>query len=477
MGFLEDIAKNITLKAIAEMSKDKNGKIDPYKAAGIAAGTGNFSSPKDKAMLGAILGSEGAFDDDYNTSYNKEDSHAWRDEYEFDDITSDISPYDYETEEEYKEAKYEWRQFCDYDYEHGIDPEDYETEEEYNEALNEAKYGWRDLCADGSDYGLDPEDYETEDEYNEALQEELSTNQVCCSDDIEYTADLEVNKPEVCGDAIEEIDVSTGNKANSWRETVPNGEEYGLDPFCYDSEQEYLEALNREKYGWREWYTDKENYGLSPEDFETQQEFSKARDAKRKEKQLQEIEKRRQEQLEKRRILEEDKNIYTYCGVLFPSALRPYSYLTKDETIKIGDTVIVPAGNNNEKAQGTVVSVGQYTRLAAPYPVEKTKEIIEKADTITTEESGVWIPYQDKNDSLIKSEEYKEQTRISIYCPGEFAPYEIICGIYGEMFHSVFGNTLEEITEKYEGIKIDLQKYIDSGKQDDDFCSNFTDKW
>lgn len=64
MGFLEDVAKNITLKAITEISKYENGKPDPYKAAGIAAGTGNFSSPKDKAMLGAILGNEGAFYDD-----------------------------------------------------------------------------------------------------------------------------------------------------------------------------------------------------------------------------------------------------------------------------------------------------------------------------------------------------------------------------------------------------------------------------
>lgn len=711
MGFLEDIAKNITLKAIAEMSKDENGKVDPYKAAGIAAGTGNFSSSKDKAMLGAILGSEGTFDDndDYNTSYNTGNSHAWRNEYEFDDITSDISPYYYETEEEYQEAKYEWRQFCDYDYEHGIDPEDYETEEEYNEALNEAKYGWRDLCADGSDYGLDPEDYETEDEYNEAISE-ISANGITipvnitltCSDDSEeinqddypnirtyeaayrkkYTTDEEDIKRcdfilQHCNDIaaakyltdngsflytqavkenfnlpidfpneddvretsfedmlkhlynvdktltlkvwdwctevflpyseydeyckytltfnslyrifvfsdtfkpelikyisehntfgkhlmsamedssdefggiiaqsikmgmidvaksliqsliqnitlpsikfIENISYIIDSCANheeletmetfrdniypiilqsdikgvaayqehwdreiknyilraemrcpqyaytrryAWRAKYKDWEDCPLSPENYESEATFLSKVKEKKVEWRRSFFRTDNHGVNPNDYENLEDFREAVD---------------KAILAEREELKNDTTIYTYVGVVFDDS-KVYNYRTTDSTIKIGDTVVVPVGIKKSNKNATVVSVGEYTRLAAPYPVEKTKEIIGKADAITDDESGAWIPYQGKKDktSLIKSEEYKEQTRISIYSPGEFAPYEIICGIYGEMFHTVFGNTVEETTEKYEGMKIDLQRYIDSGKQDDDFCSNFTDKW
>ena len=43
MGFFEDLMKDLELWGAVQASKDKNGKPDPYKAAGIAAGMGNFS--------------------------------------------------------------------------------------------------------------------------------------------------------------------------------------------------------------------------------------------------------------------------------------------------------------------------------------------------------------------------------------------------------------------------------------------------
>ena len=62
-GFCEELAKNIALAGAVEASKDKNGKPDPYKAAGMAMGMGNFSF-EDQMRLGAMLGAQGAFDDD-----------------------------------------------------------------------------------------------------------------------------------------------------------------------------------------------------------------------------------------------------------------------------------------------------------------------------------------------------------------------------------------------------------------------------
>ena len=62
-GFFEDLAKNIALAGAVEASKDKNGKPDPYKAAGMAMGMGNFSF-EDQMRLGAMLGAQGAFDAD-----------------------------------------------------------------------------------------------------------------------------------------------------------------------------------------------------------------------------------------------------------------------------------------------------------------------------------------------------------------------------------------------------------------------------
>lgn len=63
MGFFDDLENHMTLLAAVEASKDEKGKPDPYKAAGIAAGMGYFSLD-DAALLGAMLGSQGAFDDD-----------------------------------------------------------------------------------------------------------------------------------------------------------------------------------------------------------------------------------------------------------------------------------------------------------------------------------------------------------------------------------------------------------------------------
>lgn len=186
-------------------------------------------------------------------------------------------------------------------------------------------------------------------------------------------------------------------RKNAWRKTVPDGSKYGLDPRYYDSEQEYMEALNEEKYGWREWYKDDDTLGLNVNDFETQEEFQKAYDARRNEQRQKEREQREQERRrlqeqrekerqqrheEEQRIEAEkartDDKIYTFCGVAFPHAVRPYSYRTEDPTIKVGDEVLVPVGD--KETIGTVVSVGQYMRIAAPYPVDKTKFIISKVN-------------------------------------------------------------------------------------------------
>ena len=169
-------------------------------------------------------------------------------------------------------------------------------------------------------------------------------------------------------------------RKNAWRATVPDGKEYGMDPIDYDSEQEYLDDLNEAKYEWRQWYpsADENEYGLDVNDFETEDDFRKAMDAKEQE----QLEAKRQAAIQKQLALQEvtakDKTIYTYCGVLLSGSSRPYSYRTNDKTIQIGDTVIVPYGPDNKEIEGKVVSVGQYTRLAVPYPVEKTKMIIRK---------------------------------------------------------------------------------------------------
>lgn len=70
--------------------------------------------------------------------------------------------------------------------------------------------------------------------------------------------------------------------------------------------------------------------------------------------------------------------VYTYCGVMLPFSSMPYSYLTDDDSIKIGDTVLVPVGFEETETEGQVVSVGRFLPVGAPYPVNRTKKIIRR---------------------------------------------------------------------------------------------------
>ena len=57
-----------------------------------------------------------------------------------------------------------------------------------------------------------------------------------------------------------------------------------------------------------------------------------------------------------------------------------YSYFYDDDSIKIGDKVIVPVGPNNLERVGTVINFWRLSEERLPYPASKTKKIIRKAD-------------------------------------------------------------------------------------------------
>lgn len=61
-----------------------------------------------------------------------------------------------------------------------------------------------------------------------------------------------------------------------------------------------------------------------------------------------------------------------------PFSEQAYSYITDDETIKVGDMLIVPVGKEQKEMNGNVVSVCECLRSEAPFPVEKAKKIIKK---------------------------------------------------------------------------------------------------
>ncbi len=69
---------------------------------------------------------------------------------------------------------------------------------------------------------------------------------------------------------------------------------------------------------------------------------------------------------------------YIYCSVEFDEGYKSYYYITDDETIEVGDYVIVPAGKDNHHAVVEVVNIEYFTEDDVPLPVDKTKRIIRK---------------------------------------------------------------------------------------------------
>lgn len=117
-GFFEGILKDIMLAGAVEASRDKSGKPDPYKAAGIAMGLGH-TSLEDQMRLATMLGVEGAFDRDVSTGEV------------FISPTSSEDPLS-------TAVLYDWRN-TDLGSEYNILPEDFDSEEEFLAAIEEAE--------------------------------------------------------------------------------------------------------------------------------------------------------------------------------------------------------------------------------------------------------------------------------------------------------------------------------------------------
>ena len=72
------------------------------------------------------------------------------------------------------------------------------------------------------------------------------------------------------------------------------------------------------------------------------------------------------------------KRDYMYCSVEFEGGYKTYYYISDDDTIEVGDYVVVPAGKDNHHAMVEVVEIEYFSEAEAPLPPEKTKHIIRK---------------------------------------------------------------------------------------------------
>lgn len=91
------------------------------------------------------------------------------------------------------------------------------------------------------------------------------------------------------------------------------------------------------------------------------------------------------------------KQDYIYCSVEFEDGCKSYYYITDDDSIQVGDYVVVPAGKDNHHSVAEVVKIEYFAEDDTPFPVEKTKHIIRKCaddDEIFSETNVDILPLQ-----------------------------------------------------------------------------------
>lgn len=71
---------------------------------------------------------------------------------------------------------------------------------------------------------------------------------------------------------------------------------------------------------------------------------------------------------------------YIYCSVEYGDGSNSYYYIADDDSFKIGDRVVVPAGKDNRFAVVKIVDKEYFAEENVPLPLSKTKHIIRKYD-------------------------------------------------------------------------------------------------
>ena len=72
------------------------------------------------------------------------------------------------------------------------------------------------------------------------------------------------------------------------------------------------------------------------------------------------------------------KNDYIFLSVKFGDYGKPYYYLTDDDTIQVGDQVVVPVGDEGAERVVRVSKKSYYSPENVPMPIERVKFILEK---------------------------------------------------------------------------------------------------
>ena len=81
-----------------------------------------------------------------------------------------------------------------------------------------------------------------------------------------------------------------------------------------------------------------------------------------------------------------------FCNVQFDEYGKTYCYLTDDDTLEAEDYVIVPTGKDNHESVVKIESIEYYPAEEAPFPIDRIKKIIRKADIAEDTGDSIVLP-------------------------------------------------------------------------------------
>ena len=137
--------------------------------------------------------------------------------------------------------------------------------------------------------------------------------------------------------------------------------------FGFASEEEYLKAWDERKYRWRQYCSNR--YGVDPERFETREAYNKAVAA----------EAAKEHEAKADSVLSDPANTlkYLFCKVSLDYPFKPHLYYFPGKyALSVGDTVVVPYGEDDEEREGVVTAVGECYGFAFPCPVDRVRMVI-----------------------------------------------------------------------------------------------------
>lgn len=100
-----------------------------------------------------------------------------------------------------------------------------------------------------------------------------------------------------------------------------------------------------------------------------------------------------------------------YCCVSFDEGGGTYYYRTEDESIEVGDRVIVPVGPDNTERIAVVSKIEYFEQTEVPFPLEKVKHIIGKHPD---KDSSMVV----SNNIILRNEDNHKVTLFDVERPG-----------------------------------------------------------